>query len=407
MSKWRIGIAGIAVALLTTLLPTEAPARMRIGVSPVGVARMAVGRVLSLGRMRQARAYARHGSIRTAALRPQALGRVMGSGLIDPTTRRQIVAVAAFGGMRGGANADGWWRHADGGYGWVGPLFWPFAIYDMHDYAVLGDGAGFWNYGYSDIYAGIFAPYGQAELAAFTTRSQGRKNRRAPSLQQLCSDDSQAMALVGQIQQAVQPNTDAQRGAMDEFATALMTSAAMIRHSCPTRAALSAPDRLAVMQQRIGTMIAAEQALQQPLTKFYDLLDDEQEARLNALAADRRKGPAAGEEANASAQACGSAQSTPLQWPAAEIEARLRLNEAQRTALKALQDANATAIEILSACPPTDTTTPPARLDAVNARLNAMQHAIYLVNTALAQFYATLSDAQKTQFEAIGQKRTA
>ena len=33
----------------------------------------------------------------------------------------------------------------------------------------------------------------------------------------------------------------------------------------------------------------AEQAVQQPLAKFYDLLDDEQEARLNALAADRRK----------------------------------------------------------------------------------------------------------------------
>jgi hypothetical protein len=154
-------------------------------------------------------------------------------------------------------------------------------------------------------------------------------------------------------------------------------------------------------------MIAAEQALQQPLTKFYDLLDDEQEARLNALAADRRKGPAASEEANAPAQGCRPARSTPLQWPTAEIEARLRLNEAQRATLKTLQDANANAIEILSACPPTDTTTPPARLDAVNARLNAMQQAIYLVNTALAEFYATLSDAQKTQFEAIGQKRTA
>ena len=45
-------------------------------------------------------------------------------------------------------------------------------------------------------------------------------------------------------------------------------------------------------------MIAAEQALQQPLTKFYDLLDEEQEARLNALAADRRK--AANESPDAS-----------------------------------------------------------------------------------------------------------
>ena len=43
----------------------------------------------------------------------------------------------------------------------------------------------------------------------------------------------------------------------------------------------------------------------------------------------------------------------------------------------------------------------------MDARLNAMQQAIYLVNTALGEFYATLSDEQKMQFEAIGQKRTA
>ena len=37
----------------------------------------------------------------------------------------------------------------------------------------------------------------------------------------------------------------------------------------------------------------------------------------------------------------------------------------------------------------------------------AMQQAVYLVNSALGDFYATLSDEQKAQFEAIGQKRTA
>jgi len=59
------------------------------------------------------------------------------------------------------------------------------------------------------------------------------------------------------------------------------------------------------------------------------------------------------------------------------------------------------------ALPISDTTTPPARLDAVDARLNAMQQAVYLVSTALGSFYAALSDEQKTKFEAIGQKRTA
>jgi hypothetical protein len=415
MSKWRIGIAGIAVLLLTTLLPSEAPAGMRIGINPVGVARMAVGRVLSLGRMRHARAYARYGNMRTAALRPQNIGKAMESGPTDPTARRQIVAVAALAGLRNGVSADGWWRHNDGGYGWVGPLFWPFAIFDIHDYAILGDSTGFWNYGYPDIAAGIFAPYARAHLAAYAeARPSGRRHRGLPPLQQLCGDDSHAVAgLVGQIQQALEPNNEAQRAALDDLTKALITAAQMIRSSCPAQAALTAPERLAVMQQRIGTMIAAQQALQQPLVKFYDLLDDEQEARLNALAADRRKISSANEDSNAqgnaqgNVQGCGPAQPVALPLPAAEIEARLRLNDTQRAALKALQNANATAIDILSACPPTDTTTPPARLDAVDARLNAMQQAVYLVSAALADFYATLSDEQKVQFEVIGQKRTA
>jgi hypothetical protein len=36
-----------------------------------------------------------------------------------------------------------------------------------------------------------------------------------------------------------------------------------------------------------------------------------------------------------------------------------------------------------------------------------MQQAVYLVSAALESFYARLSDEQKAQFEAIGQKRTA
>ena len=107
------------------------------------------------------------------------------------------------------------------------------------------------------------------------------------------------------------------------------------------------------------------------------------------------------------AQQCGAAQPAALQWPADEIEARLQPNDTQRAALKALQDANARAVEILTSdCQP-DAVTPPARLDAVDGRLTAMQRAVYLVSTALESFYATLSDEQKAQFEAIGQKRTA
>ena len=407
MSKARIGIA---VVVLTTLLSSAALARGHLGIGPLGVARFAVARVLSLGGLHHARAFTRHGQIRTASLRPQDLHNATDSGLGNPAVRRQIAAAAALAGWHGGHVADGWWRHGDGGYGWVGPLFWPFAIYDIYDYTIWGDGVGFWDYGYPDIYAAIFAPYGHDDLAAYAgPRPFGRRHRSVPPLQQFCGDDSREIAglPIDQIRQAIQPN-DAQRAALDDLANALISAAQIIRASCPAQTAFTAPGRLAVMQQRIGTMIKATYAVQQPLGKFYDLLEDEQETRLNALAEDRRKTFAANGATEAPAQGCGAARPAALQWPADEIETRLHPNDAQRAALKVLQDANARAVDILNAgCQPKEATTLPIRLDAVDGRLGAMQQALYLVSDALQAFYATLSDEQKAQFEAIGQKRTA
>src|SRR5712664_3147390 len=407
MSKFRIGIA---VVVLTTLLSSAALARVRLGIGPLGVARFAVTRVLSLGGLHHGRALARHGQIRTATLRPQNVRNAMDSGLGNPAVRRQIAAATALAGWHGGRTADGWWRHGDGGYGWVGPLFWPFAYQDIYDYAIWGDGIGFWDYGYPDIYAAIFAPYGHDDLAAYTGPSPfGRRHRRVPPLQQLCGDDSRETVglSIDQIRQAIQPN-EALGSALDDLANALISAAPLLQASCPTRTAFTPPARLAVMQQRIEAMIKAESAVQPPLGKFYDLLDDEQEARLNALAEDRRKMFPAKRATGTPAEGCGAAQSAALQWPADEIEARLHPNDTQRAALKMLQDANAMAADILNAeCQPEDATTPPARLDAVDGRLVAMLQAVNRVSAALEGFYATLSDEQKAQFEAIGQKRTA
>ena len=50
-----------------------------------------------------------------------------------------------------------------------GRLFWPFAYFDIYDYAIWGSGFGapFWGYGYDDIYAGMFAPYAYDDLAGY------------------------------------------------------------------------------------------------------------------------------------------------------------------------------------------------------------------------------------------------
>jgi hypothetical protein len=51
--------------------------------------------------------------------------------------------------------------------------------------------------------------------------------------------------------------------------------------------------------------------------------------------------------------------------------------------------------------------TPIARLDAVATRLVTMLQAVKSVRTALDDFYTTLDDEQKAQFEAIGPRRTS
>ena len=434
VSKSRIGI--VVVIVLAALMPDMALGRGRgLHLGPLGAVRSVFGRILPLraGRFHRGHSYAHHhGHIRNAAVPrseqsnqssqgsqddqdntgspPQAGEEREGSLLDKPAARAQIVAAAALAGWHDGRAANGWWRHGDDDYGWVGPLFWPFAYDDIYSYVIFGNSVGFWDYGYADIFAGMFAPYGQQDLAAYLDSDpSGQRHRKIPPLQQFCGDDSREIAglPVERIAQAIQPN-DAQRAALDELADASINATRMIRASCPTQMVLTAPARLAVMGQRIETLIKAELALQPPLDKLFDALDDEQKARLNELADDQRKTAVANGADEAPAQACQGPQPGTLQWQGDEIAARLHPNDTQRAALDVLQAASARALDMLNdVCQPGEALTAPARLAALDRRLDAMQHAVRLVSDALEDFYATLDDEQKAQFEAIGPRRTS
>ena len=352
------------------------------------------------------------------------------SALRNASTRAGITASAATAGLhngRGGGN--GWWQHRNGGYGWVGPLFWPFAYNDMYGYAMWGDGYddSFWGYGYDDLYAGLFAPYGYDDLAGYLPQDVGT-NAPAPNagpattasvppqapsadtgqLAQMCGEDGRDIAglPIDQLQQAIQPN-DAQRAALDELGDASVKAAHDIKTACPTDIALTAPSRLAAMQQRIEAMIAAVSTVQPPLEKLYGLLSDEQKARLTALAQDQRQSAPAS-NAGPLVQTCGTAQSGVIAWPTAEIDRTVRPTAAQHASLIALQNATANAADMLKAsCQANDALTPPARLAAVGKRLDTMLQAVKTVRSALDDFYAQLSDEQKASFEAIGPQRTS
>jgi hypothetical protein len=307
-------------------------------------------------------------------------------------------------------------------------LFWPFAYYDINDYAMWGSGYGgsFWDYGYNDIYAGIFAPYGYNDLVGYRPQTASRYSSRhdrasrayaaIDPLAQMCGDDNGEFAgfPVNQIQQAIQLN-DAQRAALDDVGNASAKAAQTIKSACPADISLTAPNRLAVMQQRIEAMISAVGMLQPPLQRFYDVLNDEQKAMLNALIENQRGNSSRDQRGNSNrgritadavAQPCAMAQPGLTEWPNAEIERKVHPNDAQRASLAALQDAAAKAADLLKAsCQPDNAVTPPARLTAIGKRLDTMLEAVKTVRSALNEFYGALTDEQKAQFESIGRQR--
>ncbi|WP_245311103.1 Spy/CpxP family protein refolding chaperone [Bradyrhizobium valentinum] len=332
--------------------------------------------------------------------------------LRSPAMRASVTAGAALAGWQyGRSRGGGWWRHGNGGYGWVGPLFWPFAYHDVYDYTLWGPnvGAPFWYYGYDDIYAGLFGPYDYQGLTGYLP-PRGSSSTGPDRLALLCGEDSREIAglPIDLIAQTIEP-TEVQRAALDDLANASVTAAQKIKAACPTSIALTASGRLASMQQRIEAMISGVATVQPPLDKFYGLLNDEQKARLNAIAEDQeRKTERRRSRSRSVARPCDITQSSSLQWPAEEIEARLHPTDTQRTGLTALQNASAKAADMLAtSCRIDEAATPPARLAAVGKRLDVMLASVKLVRTALDDFYVMLSDEQKAQFEAIGPRRTS
>ena len=403
MSKFpvRVAVFGTSLLLLAAAQSSIAEARgLRIGGSPLGIVRSVASLALGGLRGRHAR------RVRLDAAGPSARMDLTRSPdwITRPVARVQVAAGAALAGWHGQRGTSGWWQHSDGGYGWVGPLFWPFAYYDIIDYTLWSDGMGFWGYGYRDIYAAIFTPYDDDELARYVSPPRGRKFRAFPSLARICGDDAGELAglPVEQIRQAMGLSSEEQRAMLDDLSAASVGAVATIRTACPTQVASTPAGRLAAMQQRLEAMKSAIARLRTPFETFYESLDDDQKRGLAAFADQRApfapKVPAT--------QSCTPPDVLP--WPAAEIDEKLRLNDIQREQLGVLSRMVAFARNTVNfACQPEDGLSAPDRLTTAETRLDAMLDAIKQVQPALEEFLATLSDQQKAQFDTIGAKRTS
>jgi hypothetical protein len=97
-------------------------------------------------------------------------------------------------------------------------------------------------------------------------------------------------------------------------------------------------------------------------------------------------------------------------WPFADIERKVGLNADQKQLLGDVRKASLDAAAVFKAsCPPENAfpLTPPGRLGAMTARLDATLQAVQTVRPALEKFYDSLSDEQKERFNQLGPKSTA
>jgi hypothetical protein len=85
--------------------------------------------------------------------------------------------------------------------------------------------------------------------------------------------------------------SESQRAALDALREASTNAAALLKANCQTYQVLTPVGRTEAIEQRLAGTMTAVKTVEPALTKFYDLLSDEQKARFNALrTADRSQG---------------------------------------------------------------------------------------------------------------------
>jgi hypothetical protein len=97
-------------------------------------------------------------------------------------------------------------------------------------------------------------------------------------------------------------------------------------------------------------------------------------------------------------------------WPFEELQSKLGLNEEQRALLAGVRTAAERAqATFKESCPAQQAfpLTPPGRLQAMTARLDAVLQAVETVRPPLTRFYESLSDEQKERFNEIGPTKPA
>jgi len=241
-----------------------------------------------------------------------------------------------------------------------------------------------------------------------------RSNSIAADVTQSCGGFAPGVTSfpIEQIRREIHPTGEA-LAALDQLADASSKASDILSASCPHEPPLTPLARLDAVETRLEATTKAIQIVRPPLASLYDSLSDEQRQRLERIAEQNRHGrvTAAANPSNTDtlASLCGSQAESFTKLPTERIEEIVKPTGPEQTALEQLKQASAKAAdELRGSCPTHVGDTPTARLDAMSNRLDAMVQAVKALRPTLGAFYASLSDEQKAQFNAMGlQKATS
>jgi hypothetical protein len=341
---------------------------------------------------------------------------IFGSRTIANVAWQSRFASSRFHGRFVGSRWWPWWR---GGLvvGWIGPLFWPYAYYDLNDYVYWPYAYDdFWPYAYDDVYYSIYGPYtyylpysgpsvsgrGVSSWRYRMSSARHAATTGAPRAAEVCGNDAAQLIdwPIQRISEVVEP-TDAQHPAFDELRAASANAIDILRSGCPKDLPSIPTGRLAAMENRLQVMLAAVQTVRPALERFYQSLSDEQKARFNAVS-QTDDADAAGNDQRDLTKFCDEQAPGLTDLPIDRIAHAVQPTPAQQAALDELKDASVKAAEGLKVeCPTYQTLAPTGRVEAMEKRLDATLGAVKTVQPALTKFYDLLSDEQKARFNSL------
>lgn len=289
--------------------------------------------------------------------------------------------------------------------GIVGPPVWPSAYQDVIGYTFWPNeyAAAYRQHGFGDITTAILTPMTNVPPAAEARRRAAETTGSASSdaaRSQPCDEQTvQTDWPKSQIEQTIQLNAT-RRNALDRLQSTINGASKSIRAgACHDTDPLPPTERLGAMVQRLWAVQNAGVVIRGALKNFYDTLTDEQKAKFQIAS---QNNPPSDDRNNPMGRQQACAQGAGDDRLIKKIQQTVRPTPQQRPNIEMLGKTAAGMEQYLMAsCAQPTPEDPPARLDAANNQLTAINYAATSMEIALNQFKAALTGDQRRKFDAL------